>query len=244
MPALALGIALLSGFTSFAGTRFNLREGSGGPTRIGTIVLGCQVGTTGLAITLIVMELVATEAARRRRLIIEQWTHVPLTDPVIALRVNFDPLREGGYGEDELLRPLLMEMGVDFRPSVTLREVHMSGYLLEKEGTFEVTRVRIKDYFPDFPDTVGALIGHSLKFLEDDVRPYTILQGIDLYANPEAKKPFLCLRITGHERVGGYYRRVWYPDEVKIMPSLNEGHMNHAPFVFLAELLPDTPPFD
>jgi hypothetical protein len=90
---------------------------------------------------------------------------------------------------------------------------------------------------------VGDLIGHSLKVRENDIRPFTAMEAIDFFANPEAVVPFLTLSSNGHEYVGGYYMRVWYPSLVKRLPSLGEGHMNHGPFVFLAELLPPEPPF-
>ncbi len=236
-------IAVTSALVAIAGVTFDLRrEGTSRLTRIGIAVLVGHVLVAGLAVLVITTELREVEAKRDRTRILDEWMKVPITDPTIGLEVNFETALNDVTRKEELLRPLLMEVSMDFGPLIALPQVHMSGYLLDKKGSFEVSRIHLREVFPNFPKTIGELVGHSLKFREHDIRPFTIIEGINLYYDAQATKPFLRLTVNSHERTGNYYMRVWYPDEVKRMPSLQEGLRNHGPFVFLAELLPEKSP--
>lgn len=239
---LSILITVVTCLVSVAELRFDTRRKGGRTlTRVGRGVLAGQLTVLVLAVALTLTQVLQERAQALRATVIDEWARVPITGLTLGIQIEPDRLKD--YGREQLNPIVQLQIGVDFGPLLDAPPVDVSD-ALERLGTFEAARVRVDGLLPALPDKIGDLVGHAIKVRENDIRPFTVVRAVNFYATPDAKQAFLTLSERAHEYVGGYYMRVWYPEHVRRLRTLRESHMNHGPFVVLAELMPATSPFE
>jgi hypothetical protein len=156
---------------------------------------------------------------------INEWKQLPITDLTIGFVLDREDVeREIELGANS--GQISLEISLDRQPMRAIPKTTVDYRLIEANKwskRSQEVRVRVGNFFPLFPKTVGELFGHELKFVENNISPFSIIKRINLYNRYSASIPFLILDDTSRERVGGYSRPVWYP---RFRFESNDGHIN------------------
>jgi hypothetical protein len=145
------------------------------------------------------------EAAR-----LERWKQIPISDLTIGFSLDQAAIQMNRNNGMPSFVQLMV--GLDQQPLVILPPVEVDDLYLNWNEEVQV-RISVRQFLPDFPETVGDLIGHELKVQENDVRPWTIIDCVYFYHRYRATNPFLVLEEVGHQYAGACYFRVWYPSQ-------------------------------
>ncbi|MFC2078328.1 hypothetical protein ACFLTM_05960 [Candidatus Bipolaricaulota bacterium] len=197
------------------------------PARVATISAHVVLFALGVAV-------IAVNLGEQRRMrTIKEWEALPIPELTLGFELDRD-------GVERLLRNgrtavhIRIELSLDRGPGVEIPAIVVNLKTIDWAEP-EVRRV-VSDVVRSFPDTVGALVGHELKVVEEEVDPRRYLSRISFYHRYAAAIPFLVLESTVNQRAGSYYYRVWYPK--KRLESPDGSMYDVRAFVVTQELLP------
>lgn len=165
--------------------------------------------------------------------------NIHLTD----LTVGFDTKGTETISSMMEMIPLpTLELSLDRKPYIYISLPDIRKYQINENvrvnwrTPFQI-KYSIADIANGFPETIGELIGHEIKLRENDVRPLLNFSRIGLFHRLDAIEPFLILDRIGHEYVGRYYMRVWYPNKESVIYSSDGEMRNYSPFVVTHDIL-------
>ena len=165
--------------------------------------------------------------------------NVPLTDITIGVDTRGT---ETISSMMEIIELPVLELSIDRKSYINIAAPNIVKYQINQKlkvnwkAPFQI-KFSISDQVKNFPATIGELIGHEIKLRENDPRPLINFSRIGFFHRLNAIKPFLILQRNNHEYVGGYYMRVWYPNQKNLVFSSDGEFRDHSPFVVTHDIL-------